>query len=113
MRIGAVARLIILWQRPYHLTADDAAGWTRRHIGRMLDAGAVRDAELTLLRSASDRHPADCRWMLRLDLEPGVDGCDYVEGPRCAEWLDDMRSLGAQPFVMLADSETIERANRA
>jgi hypothetical protein len=108
-----VARLIILWQRPHRLAADDAAGWTRREIGRMLDDGAVRDAELTRLRSASDRHPADCRWMLRLDLEPGVEGCDFVEGALCAEWLDDMRSLGARPFVMLADSETIERANSA
>jgi len=113
MRIGTVARLIILWQRPYHLAEDEAVGWTRRQIGRMLDDGAVRDAELSLLRSASDRHPADYRWMLRVDLEAGVDGCDFVERPLCAEWLDDMRSLGAQPFVMLADSEPIERANTA
>lgn len=107
----AVTRLVILWSRPYHLTAGEAAAWAREEIGRMLTRDAVRRAELTPLRGASDRHPAECRWMLELHLEPGIDGRQFVEAPGCTEWLNELRSLGLHPFVMIADGETIHPAD--
>jgi hypothetical protein len=107
-----MSRIIIRWRPPSHLTAEDAAAWARQEIGRMLeDDDAVGRAELTLLRGASERHPADNEWMVELHLSRGVDGYEFVDRPTCDEWLSDMRSLGLRPFVMLADGETLKPAN--
>jgi hypothetical protein len=108
-----VARLVILRSSPYHLTAEPVAAGAREQVGRILTRDAVRRAELTPLRCASDRHPAECPWNLELHLEPGIDGREFVETPGYPEWLDDLRSPGPQPFVMLADGETIHRADTA
>jgi hypothetical protein len=111
-RLIAVPRLIILCARPYHLTADDAAAWIQHELQRLLDAHAISHAELTHVQTASARHPAGCHWMLELHLKPGLDARELADEPPCADWLSDLRQLGMQPIVMLADGGTIHRANQ-
>jgi hypothetical protein len=100
----SVARLVILWTRPYHLTAEEAQTWARQEVGRLLAVNAVRCAELTLLRSASLRHSRDWDWMLEIYLTPGATTDDCVNAAAFAEWLSDLRLLGMRPSVLLADN---------
>jgi hypothetical protein len=98
-----VARLVILWTRPYHLTAEEAATWAQQEVGRLLAVDAVRCAELTRLRSASLRHSRDWDWMLEIHLSPGATAEACLDAAAFAEWLSDLRLLGMRPSVLLAE----------
>jgi hypothetical protein len=106
-----MARLVILWTRPHHLSAEEADTWTCRETARLLDFELVARAELTQLQSASMRHPRPWDWMLELHLHDGVDGRACVDAPACAEWLSDLRLLGMRPAVVLVEgTRTLTRA---
>jgi hypothetical protein len=95
-----VARLMVLWTRPSHLTAEEAERWARDEVRRLLSADTVQGAELTRLGSASARHGSDWDWLLELEIDlPARTTVDH--GP-CAEWLGDLRLLGMRPTVLLA-----------
>jgi hypothetical protein len=95
-----VARLMVLWTRPSHLSAEEADRWARDEVRALLAAEAARGAELTRLQSASARHGCDWDWLLELEIDlPARDTVDH--GP-CAEWLGDLRLLGMRPTVLLA-----------
>jgi hypothetical protein len=99
----SVARLVILWTRPYHLAAEEAETWAQQEVGRLLAVDAVGHAQLTRLRSVSLRHPRDWDWMLEIHLTPGAAADDCVNAAAFAEWLSDLRLLGMHPSVLLAD----------
>jgi hypothetical protein len=101
--MAVVARVVVLWTRPYHLTAEEAATWTRREVGRVLAVDSVGHAELTLLRSVSLCHPRDFDWMLEIHLTSGATADECVNAAAFAEWLSDLRLLGMRPSVLLAD----------
>lgn len=96
-------RLILLWNRPAHLSDDDAAGWARREAHRLAAIPGVVGGRLTRLQRASahDRPAGD--WMLELDLAADADGRACVEAPQCREWLADLCLLGMQPSAVFAD----------
>ena len=98
-----MARLVIMWRRPYHLSADEARDWAREQISALVRPDTVRHAELTAVRAASGRHPSECEWMLELHLAPGRDAHDFVDDPASADWLGDLQQLGLQPRVILVD----------
>jgi hypothetical protein len=92
-----VPRLLVLWSRPHHLTAEEAERWARAEVRALLGDPGIRSATLTRLASASARHGADWDWLLELD----IDAPDRVERGPCAEWLGDLRLLGMKPSVVL------------
>ena len=94
-----MARLIVLWTQPHHLTAEQAEGWAREQVEGLLALDAVRRADLTPLQSASPRHPAEWDWLLELEIDGPARDC--VERGPCGEWLGDMRLLGMRPIVLL------------
>jgi hypothetical protein len=99
----SVARLVILWTRPYHLTAEEATTWAQQEVGRLLAVDSVGHAELTRLRSVSLRHPRDFDWMLEIRVPSGATAHECVNAAAFAEWLSDLRLLGMRPSVLLAD----------
>jgi hypothetical protein len=95
-----VARLMVLWTRPSHFTAEEAERWARDEVRALLEVDAVRGAELTRLESASARHGCDWDWLLELEIVlPARETVDH--GP-CGAWLADLRLLGMRPAVLLA-----------
>jgi hypothetical protein len=104
-----VARLLILWNRPSHLTTDDAERWARVEVRGLLAHDGVAGAALTRLESASPRYGRDWDWMVELELTGPVRDC--LEHGACAEWLADMRLLGMHPAVVLA-GEGVELEGR-
>ena len=95
-----VARLLVLWSCPHHLSAEEAERWVRAEVRALRAAAAVRSAKLTRVESASPRQPCDWRWLLELELTGSVRDC--VERGPCAEWLGDLRLLGMRPAVVVA-----------
>jgi hypothetical protein len=109
---AGMARLIVLCGRPYQLTGEEAADWLRRDVQRLLEADVVTHAELTQVQPGSAHHPAGCHWMLELHLEDGIDAHGLADAPPCGDWLSELRQLGMQPVVLLADGGTVHCARR-
>jgi hypothetical protein len=107
-----VDRLLIAWTRPYHLTAAEADAWAQEAAARVAAAAGVRRAELMSLGTASVRHPCDGAWLLELQLGPDDDAHRIANGAPCAEMLLDLRLLGVQPRVALAERGVVLQANR-
>ena len=102
---GGVARLLIFWTQPAHLSAAEADVWVRGELRTVTGLAGVERAQLTRLRAGSERFGAHHDWMLELHLAPGTVPADYVEASPCAEWLGDLRLLGMRPAVAVADGE--------
>jgi hypothetical protein len=100
-----VTRLLIFWTQPRHLSTDEADAWVRSELQKVTELDGIERAELTRLRSGSERFGAPHDWMLELHLVPGSAPADCVEARPCAEWLGDLRLLGMSPAVVVADGE--------
>jgi hypothetical protein len=96
---GHVPRVLIVWSRPHHLTAEEASRWVAGEVRALLRADATRSGELRRLECASARHRCDWHWLLELDVAGPAN--EYVDEGACAEWLADLRLLGMHPQVML------------
>jgi hypothetical protein len=99
-----VARLLIFWTHPSHLSIAEADAWARAELRKVTCLAAVDRAELTRLRTASASFGCPHDWMLELELADGAEPADWVNAPVCAEWLGDLRLLGMHPAVIAVDS---------
>jgi hypothetical protein len=102
---GGVARLLIFWTQPSHLSAAEADVWACGELRKVTGAAGIERAELTRLRPGSERFGAPHDWMLELHLAAGTAPADCVAAGPCAEWLGDLRLLGMRPAVVVADHE--------
>jgi hypothetical protein len=102
--MGAVARLLIFWTHPSHLSVAEADAWARGELRKVAGLAVVDYAELRRLRSASSAFGSPHDWMLELHLVAGAEPADCVEAQPCAEWLGDLRLLGMRPAVVAVDS---------
>jgi hypothetical protein len=103
-----VPRLLVLWTRPHHLTAEEAGRWAHAEVRRLLLVEGVSSARLTRLESASPRLAREWDWLLELEIAAPV--ADSVDHGPCAEWLADLRLLGMRPAVVLAPDDHFEGA---
>ena len=106
-----VARVVILWKRPYRLSPDEARDWAREQVAAILRTDTLVRADLTPVRAASARHPRDCDWMLEVQLAPGRDARDFVDDPAAAAWLGDLHQLRLEPRVFVVDGSLLVRAD--
>jgi hypothetical protein len=102
-----MARLLVAWRRPRHLSDEEARAWVRAESGRLLELPAVTRLELTELGPASARHGLPCDWLLDVHLTSGSDGASCVDEPLFAGWLRDLHLLGMRPIVLLAERTTV------
>jgi hypothetical protein len=84
--MSRVARLIVLWSRPYHLTPEQAERWAPEQVKALGVPGAV----LTRLDGG-------CDWDWLLEIETTLPA-----GPWLDEWLGDLRLLGSSPTILVA-----------
>jgi hypothetical protein len=98
-----MARLLVAWRRPHHLSDEEARAWVRAESGRLLELPAVARLELTELDRASDAQSLPCDWLLDVHLAAGPDSARCVEEPLFADWLRDLHLLGMRPVVLLAE----------
>jgi hypothetical protein len=101
-----MARIVFLWTRPYHASAEEAEAWARREAAHLLELDGVERAELTRLDGASSKHVCEWDWMLELHLRDGFDAHRCVDDPALADWLLDLRLLGTRPVAMVVQDST-------
>jgi hypothetical protein len=101
--MGGVARLLIFWTHPSHLSIAEADAWARAELRKVTGLAAVDRAVLTRLETASEHFGCAHDWMLELHLADGAEPADWVNAPVCAEWLGDLRLLGMRPAVVAVD----------
>jgi hypothetical protein len=106
-----VPRLLVVWSRPSHLSAEEASRWVRHEVGALLGHAATRSADLHRLESASPRHGCEWHWLLELDV--GAPAGEFVDAGVCAEWLGDLRLLGMRPQVILVGDAVALEPSRA
>ncbi len=99
----AVARVLVLWTRPYHLSVEEAQSWALEEVSRLMSLDVVERAELTRLQCASRRHPRGWDWMLELHLAESAERESCADAAPCAQWLADLSQLGLRPAVLLAE----------
>ena len=99
-----VARLLIFWTHPQHLSVAEADAWARAELRKVTGLAVVERAELIRLRTASEQLGCPHDWMLELHLADGVAPADCANARVCAEWLADLRLLGMRPTVVAVDS---------
>jgi hypothetical protein len=97
---AGVPRLLVLWSRPQHLSAEEAERWARTEVRALLAAEGLRSGRLTRLESASPRDGCEWRWLLEIEVDGRARDC--VERGPCAEWLSDLRLLGMKPAIVVA-----------
>jgi hypothetical protein len=97
---AGVQRLLVLWSRPHHLSAEEAERWAHTEVRTLLTADGLRSGRLTRLESASPRDGCEWRWLLEIEVEGQARDC--VERGPCAEWLSDLRLLGMKPAIVVA-----------
>jgi hypothetical protein len=98
-----VARLIVLVQRPYHLSEEEAERWLRSQAEELARSAEVRRVDVTRLASVSLRFGREWDWLLELYLERGEDAQRAVREPACAGLLADLRVLGMKPSVAVVE----------
>jgi hypothetical protein len=102
-----MARLLVAWSQPQHLSSAEARDWLWAESGRLLELPAIARLELTELDPASDAHGRCRDWLLEAHLRSGPDGTSCVAEPLFAEWLRDLRLLGMRPVVVLAERTVV------
>ena len=94
-------RLLILWRRPYHLTATQAEAWVRYEVGRLETPAGVKFVQVRALESAAVDHPARWQWMLELDARDAAAAAGALRRGPVADWMRDLRLLGTRPVALM------------
>jgi hypothetical protein len=97
-----VTRVLLIWNRPYHLSMAEAEAWTVAEVRRLTAVPGVRAVALARV-TGGERHLRAGDWLCELKLHAGADGLHCLEHPACLEWLLDLRLLGMRPAVAVLD----------
>ena len=103
--MDVVTRLVLLCRRPLRLAADDADQWLQSQVRCLLDDGLVAGIRFVALSSASIAWGRQWDHLIEIDLIDGADPNEVVRTEACAGLLGDLRLLGMQPTVFVADDE--------
>ena len=97
----AVPRVLVLWNRPHHLSPQEAERWVRGSCAPSRRHDAVRSARLSRLEQASRRHARRLAVAAR-DSQIARVGARARRERAVREWLGDLRLLGMKAEVVVA-----------
>jgi class 3 adenylate cyclase len=98
-----VARVLMTWNRPYHLSDSEAAAWILSEARRLRELAGVERVTLTRV-AATERHARPWDWVCELHLRAGVDAGECVNDAAFGEWVRDLHLLGMHPKVALLEA---------
>jgi hypothetical protein len=94
-----MSRLIVLLQRPDHLSRAESVEWLHTEVEQLADISGVERIDVSSLGSASLHFGREWDWLLELHLEPDVTPEAATGDSRCTYLLADLRLLGMRPTV--------------
>lgn len=98
----AVPRIVLTWDRPLHLSREEAERWLHEELRVLLTVPEIRRVVLARLDSALPDLPQPYAWLCELHLVEDADVAACLARRPCAEWLRDLRLLGMRPAVAVA-----------
>ena len=101
--IGAVARLMLFVRRPSVLSEQEAVSWMRREAAPLATLTAVDRVEVTRLQAPALRGGTDWQWLIEMHCPSGDDAARAARDDACRELVADLRMLGMQPSLIVAD----------
>jgi hypothetical protein len=108
-----MARLLVMWNDPIHLSAAEAEAWVRDQSRQLLELDDIDHLRLTRLARPTHRHAQPWDWLLEIHLRPGSERIACADEPLVADWLRDLRLLGMRPVPLAAGEPLLlEREER-
>ena len=101
--IRAVSRLLILCRHPHGLSPAEGEAWLSQALEQVLRHDGLHAATLTRLANPSLAWSRQWDWLVELRPGDGFPSAALDKGGACNELLADLRLLGMQPGVALAD----------
>jgi hypothetical protein len=89
-------------RRPHVLSGDEAARWMREQATPLASLGAVERIEMTRLEPPALRG-TEWHWLIEMHCETGEDAGRAARHETCRELIADLRLLGMQPRLVVAD----------
>jgi hypothetical protein len=108
-----VSRLIVLCERPKHLSAEEALTWFRRATDGLVGRDGIEAVSLTALESVSLRWARSWDWLIEVELPDSGTARRLVGETPWGELLADLRLLGMRPCVAVADRARATPLGRA
>jgi hypothetical protein len=99
-----MARLLLFVQRPSVLSDRDATRWMLEQAAPLARIEAVGRVEITRLQAPALRGGRDWQWLIEMHCERAEDAARAARDGACRDLVADLRLLGMQPSLILADS---------
>ena len=99
-----MARLLLFVGRPNALSESDAVRWIREQVAPLARMESVRRVEVTRLQSPALRGGRDWQWLIEMYCERGEDAARAARDEACRDLVADLRLLGMNPSLVLADA---------
>jgi hypothetical protein len=98
-----MARVLMTWNRPHHLSDSQAAAWTLSEARRLRELPGVERVTLTHV-AATERHARPWDWVCELHLREDADAGACVNDAAFGEWVRDLQLLGMRPKVAILEA---------
>jgi hypothetical protein len=98
-----VARLLLFVGRPNALSEREAVRWMREQVAPLARIEPVSRVEVTRLQAPALRGGRDWQWLIEMYCERGEDAARAARDQVCRDLVADLRLLGMQPSLVLAD----------
>jgi hypothetical protein len=90
-------------RRPSSLSEDEAVRWMRGQAAPLAAMSHVDRVEVTRLQTPALRGGTDWQWLIEMHCDDGEDASNAARDPACRDLVADLRLLGMQPVLVVAD----------
>jgi hypothetical protein len=105
----AIARLMLFVRRPYHLSEQEAHRWMQAEVAPLVQSESVRGVQVSRLQAPAVRGTGEWDWLIEVHYDDAEDAGRAARQEVCRDLVADLRLLGMQPRLVLADaSEPLE-----
>jgi hypothetical protein len=98
-----MARLMLFVRRPYTLSQEEASRWMREQVTPLATTNGIERVDLIHLETPALRGGANCEWLIEMHCRCGEDAARAARDRACRDLVADLRLLGMQPRLVVAD----------
>jgi hypothetical protein len=100
----AIVRLMLFVRRPYHLSEQEGDAWMRGQAEPLAQAATVQSVQVSRLHGSGSQGGSDWDWLIEMHCEDAEAARQAARGEACRDLVADLRLLGMQPRLVLADA---------
>jgi hypothetical protein len=100
----AIVRLMLFVRRPYHLSEQEGDAWMHGQAVPLAQAATVESVHVSRLHGPGPQGGHDWDWLIEMHCEDAEAARQAARAEACRDLVADMRLLGMQPRLVLADA---------